>query len=155
MTCLSEVREPGSPSTRRPDTDAIFYFCPLCKSAGVRSLAVANWKSTRRSCFFFIFARGNCANRRKRSEISRRRQLEVCLPDVKPIRFSMIGPWHIQKLCHCNEWDFGKINLCNCWSSHFIFYFYFYWKKLSWLNKKWHSDISPVPFFPQDEVQRR
>ena len=31
---------------------------------------------------FFIFARGNCANRRKRSEISRRRQLEVCLPDV-------------------------------------------------------------------------
>ena len=29
---------------------------------------------------FFIFAL--CANRRKRSEISRRRQLEVCLPDV-------------------------------------------------------------------------
>ena len=154
-----EVRSLADANWKSVYPTVFFYFCSrkLCKSAEKRwdlSPTSTGSPSTRRSGFF-IFARGNCANRRKRSEISRRRLLEVCLPDVKPIRYSMIGPWHIQKLCHCNEWDFGKINLCNCWSSHFIFYFYFYWKKLSWLNKKWHSDISPVPFFPQDEVQRR
>ena len=77
----------------------------------VTSRPDANWKSNYPTSwywgYFFIFARGNCANRRKRSEISRRRQLEVQLPDVVVFLFLLeetvqIGGKEVRSLADAN-----------------------------------------------------